>query len=146
MSALLPGMEIDRIEIDRNGRLGGIPHSVGTQEYLTCVKGSIRVAVLGMQYQLEEGDVFAIPGDQPHSYQNVGDGRAVGFSVVVIAPRLGYGASKRASLRGPARGVDPVFCCIRGEMQGRRRSSNGVQFDCFRPSRARFWSFTHPRP
>ena len=81
----LPGMEIDRIEIERGGRLGGVPHTAGTKEYLTCVKGMIKVSVLGAQYQLEEGDVLAFPGDQPHAYHNAGDSKAVGFSVVALA-------------------------------------------------------------
>jgi XRE family transcriptional regulator, regulator of sulfur utilization len=81
----LPGMEIDRMEIDRGGRLGGIPHTAGTKEYLTCVRGSITVTVVGEQFRLEEGDVLAFPGDQAHSYQNSGDTKAVGFSVVALA-------------------------------------------------------------
>lgn len=84
----LPGMEIDRIEIERGGRLGGIPHSAGTKEYLTCIRGTITITVLGSRYTVEEGDVFAFPGDQPHSYQNSGTSRAVGFSVVALAQRL----------------------------------------------------------
>lgn len=82
---LLPGMEIDRIEIERGGKLGGIPHSPGTKEYLTCIQGSITVTVLGTQYKIEEGDLLAFPGDQPHSYHNTGDARAIGFSVVALA-------------------------------------------------------------
>jgi transcriptional regulator with XRE-family HTH domain len=85
----LPGMEIDRIEIDRGGKLGGIPHTAGTKEYLTCVKGTIGVSVLGAHYLLEEGDVLAFPGDQPHAYHNVGDSKAIGFSVVALALSLG---------------------------------------------------------
>ena len=81
----LPGMEIDRIEIEKNGRLGGIPHTAGTQEYLTCIRGSITVSVMGSQYRLEEGDVLAFPGDQPHAYQNLSNSKATGFSVVVLA-------------------------------------------------------------
>jgi quercetin dioxygenase-like cupin family protein len=84
----LPGMEIDRIEIERGGRLGGIPHTAGTKEYLTCVQGGITVTVLGNPYKVEEGDVLAFPGDQPHSYRNVGASKALGFSVVVLAPSL----------------------------------------------------------
>lgn len=82
-------MEIDRIEIERGGKLGGIPHTAGTKEYLTCVKGVIRVSVLGSQHQLEEGDVLAFPGDQPHAYHNAGDSKAMGFSVVALAPSIG---------------------------------------------------------
>ncbi|MBL7714220.1 MAG: helix-turn-helix transcriptional regulator [Bdellovibrionales bacterium] len=82
---LLPGMEIDRIEIEKGGRLGGIPHTAGTKEYLTCIEGAIRVSVLGENFQLEKGDVLAFPGDQPHAYFNTGTSRAVGFSVVALA-------------------------------------------------------------
>src|SRR5262249_8874584 len=81
----LPGMEIDRMEIAGGGRLGGIPHTAGTREYLTCVRGAITVSVAGERFEVEEGDVLAFPGDQPHSYQNAGAARAVGFSVVVLA-------------------------------------------------------------
>lgn len=84
----LLGMEIDRIEIERGGRLGGIPHSAGTKEYLTCVKGVITVTVLGSQYKVEEGDVLAFPGDQPHSYQNTGNSKAIGFSVVALTQAI----------------------------------------------------------
>jgi transcriptional regulator with XRE-family HTH domain len=81
----LPGMEIDRIEIERGGRLGGIPHTAGTKEYLTCIRGVMTVSVLGRQYRVEEGDVLAFPGDQPHSYQNTGASKAIAFSVVALA-------------------------------------------------------------
>ncbi len=81
----IPGMEMDRIEIAPGARLGGIPHSAGTKEYLTCLKGRIAVSVLGNRYELEEGDVLAFPGDQPHSYHSIGDTRAVGLSVVALA-------------------------------------------------------------
>jgi len=81
----LPGMEIDRLEIEPGGRMGGVPHSAGTKEYLTCIKGTITVTVLGDHYKVSEGDVLAFPGDQAHSYQNAGVSRAIGFSVVALA-------------------------------------------------------------
>jgi transcriptional regulator with XRE-family HTH domain len=84
----LPGMEIDRIEIQKAGRLGGVPHSHGTKEYFTCIKGSITVSVLGTQYKVNEGDVLAFPGDQQHSYQNSSEMLAIGYSVVVLASPL----------------------------------------------------------
>ena len=34
------------------------------------------------------GDVATFAGDQPHSYQNDGDGAAIGFSVVALAPMV----------------------------------------------------------
>ena len=81
----IAGMEIDRLEIEKGGRLGGIPHTAGTKEYLTCSRGEITVNVLGSKYVLEEGDVLAFPGDQAHAYFNTGTGKAIGFSVVVLA-------------------------------------------------------------
>lgn len=81
----LPGMEIDRIEIEPHGRMGGIPHVAGTKEYLTCIRGEATVLVAGERFAVREGDVLAFPGDQPHSYQNSGSGRAVCFSVVALA-------------------------------------------------------------
>lgn len=85
----VPGMEIDRVEIERGGRLGGIPHTSGTKEYLTCLEGELTVTVLGDRYRVQEGDVLAFPGDQPHSYQNTGNAKAIGFSVVALAHSLG---------------------------------------------------------
>lgn len=82
----IPGMEIDRMEIEAGGKMGGIPHVGGTKEYLTVVQGEITVQVAGESYRVSTGDVFAFPGDQAHSYKNTGTQKAVGFSVVTLAP------------------------------------------------------------
>ena len=82
----IPGMEIDRIELEPQGRMGGIPHVGGTKEYLTVVQGEITVQVAGESYSVGPGDLLAFPGDQAHSYQNSGAKKAVGFSVVALAP------------------------------------------------------------
>lgn len=84
----VPGMEIDKMEIERGGRFGGVPHSTGTKEYMTCVKGEVTVAIQGERYRVGEGDVLAFPGDQPHSYHNTGDAKAVCFSVVALAGKF----------------------------------------------------------
>jgi len=82
----LPGMEIDRIELQPGGRMTGVPHRPGTREYLACERGSLVLWASGEKFSLAVGDVAAFPGDQAHSYQNDGDGVAVGFSVVTLAP------------------------------------------------------------
>ncbi len=82
----IPGMEMDRIAINAGGRMGGVPHVAGTKEYLTVIQGEITVHVAGQGYRVSAGDVLAFPGDQAHSYQNTGTQKAVGFSVVVLAP------------------------------------------------------------
>ncbi len=82
----IPGMLIDRMEIELGGRLGGVPHVSGTKEYFTCIQGEVTVYVAGIRYCVEEGDVLAFPGDQAHSYTNTGKQKAICLSVVALAP------------------------------------------------------------
>lgn len=82
----IPGMHIDRLELEPGARMAGVPHTSGTKEYLTPLQGEVTVRVSGGTFVVERGDVFAFPGDQPHSYHNSGNSRAVCISVVVVAP------------------------------------------------------------
>jgi transcriptional regulator with XRE-family HTH domain len=82
----IPATELDRMELKPGGRMGGIPHTRSTKEYLTCLSGQVEVVVSGERYRLEPGDVLAFPGDQPHSYFNPGRTKADCISVVVLAP------------------------------------------------------------
>lgn len=82
----IPGMELDRMEIEPGGRMGGIPHTSHTKEYLVCIQGVVEVQVAGERFEVSPGDVLAFPGDQPHSYRNLSKGKADCFSVVVLAP------------------------------------------------------------
>jgi len=82
----LPGCELDRIELPPGAHMVGVPHRSGTREYLTCERGSIKVAVQGETWTLAAGDVLAFRGDQKHSYQNVGTALAVGYSTVLLSP------------------------------------------------------------
>lgn len=82
----IPGVEFDRVEIAPGTRMAGIPHRVGTREYLTCDRGTIELAVTGEKYRLSPGDVVVFRGDQKHSYVNVGKDKAIGFSVVMLTP------------------------------------------------------------
>jgi transcriptional regulator with XRE-family HTH domain len=81
----IPGMEIDRMELDPGGRMAGVPHTPGTREYLMCETGKIALAAAGERWELGPGDVVAFRGDQKHSYANPGKSTAIGYSVVVIA-------------------------------------------------------------
>jgi transcriptional regulator with XRE-family HTH domain len=81
----IPGMEIDRMELQPGGRMTGIPHTPGTHEYLMCESGSIELVAAGDRWTLTAGDVVAFRGDQKHSYANPGRSVAVGYSVVVLA-------------------------------------------------------------
>lgn len=82
----IPATDIDELILERGALLTGSPHIEGTKEYFTCVRGQIRVAVLGQIYILNKGDVLAFPGDKPHSYKNEGTNTAQGISVVFFAP------------------------------------------------------------
>ncbi len=82
----IPGMEIDRVEIQPGGRMTGVPHRPGTREYLACERGRLTLRTAGESYRLEPGDVLAFDGDQPHSYHTEGSAAAVGYSIVTLSP------------------------------------------------------------
>ena len=64
----------------------GTPHLPGTREYFTCLSGRVQLTVGGDRHALDEGDVLAFPGNQPHSYANAyAAAPARGVSVVVLA-------------------------------------------------------------
>jgi transcriptional regulator with XRE-family HTH domain len=83
----VPGLEITRVELAPGGQLGGIPHTPGTREYLTCERGRVELVASGESWQLGPGDTLVFRGDQRHSYRNL-DARhaAVAVSVVCFAP------------------------------------------------------------
>lgn len=82
----VPGMQIDRMELEPGAKMFGIPHPPGTREFLVCERGRLTLQASGERYELAFGDVVSYQGDQPHSYWNEGRVTAVGFSVVAIAP------------------------------------------------------------
>ena len=82
----IPGMEIDKLELNPGAKMRGIPHAAGTKEYLHCIQGEFNISVAGANYHIFKGDVLAFPGEIHHSYENVGKGKAIGLSVVAIAP------------------------------------------------------------
>ena len=90
INKLLPdtiaGMEIDKLEINVGAKMRGLPHAAGTREYLHCLQGEFMVVVAGESYHIHKGDVLAFPGETHHSYENIGKGRAVGLSVVIVVP------------------------------------------------------------
>jgi transcriptional regulator with XRE-family HTH domain len=90
MRKLLPdylqGMELDRMELPPGSHMTGIPHRLGTREYLACESGQVELAVSGEKYELGPGDVVVFRGDQKHSYANRGVKRAVAYSAIVLGP------------------------------------------------------------
>ena len=82
----LPGLELDRVQLPPGARFAGVPHTPGTREYLTCESGVLELTAAGETHRLDRGDVLVFAGDQNHSYRNPGRHRAVGYSVVALAP------------------------------------------------------------
>jgi len=83
----IKGMEIDRVRLKPQSRMKGVPHTEGTKEYLTVLRGKVVVNVSGESYQVEEGEVISFPGDQAHSYFNPTGKDSRFMSIVVLAPR-----------------------------------------------------------
>lgn len=82
----IPGMSVERVEIEAGGQLVGTPHLQHSKEYITVVSVLLEISVAGQRHTLQVGDVLAYPGDQVHHYGNVGKSSVTFVSVVAIAP------------------------------------------------------------
>ncbi|MGA9770743.1 MAG: XRE family transcriptional regulator [Blastocatellia bacterium] len=80
----LRGLELDRMELAPSSQMIGVPHRMGTREYLACESGQIELVVSGEKYELSAGDVVVFRGDQKHSYANRGAKVAVAYSAVIL--------------------------------------------------------------
>ena len=78
----IPSLDIDELNLEVDALMTGSPHLEGTREYFTCIKGEILISVLGEKFHLKKGDVLTFPGDNPHSYKNIGKNNAQGISVI----------------------------------------------------------------
>jgi quercetin dioxygenase-like cupin family protein len=74
------------MELPPGSMMTGIPHRIGTREYLACESGQVELVVSGETYQLSPGDVVVFRGDQKHSYANKGAKVAVAYSAVLLSP------------------------------------------------------------
>ena len=82
----VPDEIMEVMDFEPGAVMGGTPHLPGTREFFTCLGGRVNLTVAGDRYALNEGDVLAFPGNQPHSYQNADAlAPACGVSVVVFA-------------------------------------------------------------
>ncbi len=82
----LHGMELERMELSPGAQMTGIPHRLGTREYLACESGHVELMVAGDKYELAPGDVVVFRGDQKHSYANKSGRVAVAYSAIVLGP------------------------------------------------------------
>jgi transcriptional regulator with XRE-family HTH domain len=82
----LQGLELDRMELPPSSQMTGVPHLLGTREYLACESGQVELVVSGERYELSAGDVVVFRGDQKHSYANRSAKVAIAYSAVVLGP------------------------------------------------------------
>jgi transcriptional regulator with XRE-family HTH domain len=80
---VIPGLQVERLELAPDGRMTGTPHTPGTREYLCCEAGEVVLVCGGEQHRLGPGDVVVFRGDQRHGYHNPGEGVAVAYSLVL---------------------------------------------------------------
>src|SRR5262249_7852967 len=82
----LRGLELDRMELPPKAHMIGVPHRLGTREYLACESGRVTLVVSGEKYELSPGDLVVFRCDQKHSYSNRNAEVAVAYSAVVLGP------------------------------------------------------------
>lgn len=80
----VPGMEIDKMQLNAGSSFTGIPHTRGTKEYFYLEKGILDIIIAGEIHHLTSGDLLIFKGDQAHSYANRSSKMAIGFSVVAF--------------------------------------------------------------
>lgn len=82
----LQGLELDRMELPPGSHMVGVPHRLGTREYLACEVGEVELVVSGEKFKLVAGDVIVFRGDQKHSYANRSAKVAIAYSAIVLGP------------------------------------------------------------
>jgi len=78
----LEGVELEELSVPAGQTLVGMPHTVGTREYLIVQTGRIELHLSGEMHEVNEGDVVIFRGHQKHSYRNPGRKNARAFSVI----------------------------------------------------------------
>jgi transcriptional regulator with XRE-family HTH domain len=92
LSHLLPdhisGISIERMDLEPMTHRTGVPHKIGTREYLAVLKGEVFMAVEGETWTLKEGDVLVFRGDQRHGYKNPSRSHALAISVILTGSNI----------------------------------------------------------
>ncbi len=79
----LEGVELEEIVIPSGQTMVGVPHTVGTREFLLVQTGEVHLHLAGECHVVTEGDVAVFRGHQKHSYKN--PARKVARAISVIA-------------------------------------------------------------
>lgn len=84
----LEGVELEELLIPPGQTLVGVPHHVGTREYLLVQSGELTLHLAGEEIRASEGDVVVFRGHQKHSYRNPCRKAARAVSVIAHAVPL----------------------------------------------------------
>ncbi|WP_038164017.1 helix-turn-helix domain-containing protein [Verrucomicrobium sp. BvORR106] len=76
-------VEFYEVELQPGGALRSAPHFEGTREFLTVVKGLVKVESNEDTDTLHHGDSTTYRADVPHAIVNAGKGEALVFLVVI---------------------------------------------------------------
>ena len=82
----IAGISLEHVEIAVGKQLDGAPHVKHSKEYITVLSGRAEISLAEASYRLQKGDVLSFPGDQLHTYRNIGSGRLSFLSVVAVVP------------------------------------------------------------
>jgi transcriptional regulator with XRE-family HTH domain len=78
-------VEFYEVQLREGGGLRSAPHYQGTREFLTVVKGRVRIESAADQETLAAGDSASYRADVPHAILNAGKGGALLFLVVIYS-------------------------------------------------------------
>ena len=76
-------VEFYEIGLEPGGALRSAPHFRGTQEFLTVLKGQVRVESATDAEELATGDSASYRADVPHAIVNAGKGTALAYLIVI---------------------------------------------------------------
>ena len=76
-------VEFYEIGLEPGGALRSAPHFRGTREFLTVLKGQVRVESAADSEELATGDSASYRADVPHAIVNVGKGTALTYLIVI---------------------------------------------------------------
>jgi transcriptional regulator with XRE-family HTH domain len=79
-------LEVTRLHIKRGGTSGEIPLIHPGEEIKFCLKGKMEYTIEGNKFILSPGDCLHFKSGLPHSWKNVGKGRAEVLSVCTPPP------------------------------------------------------------
>lgn len=79
-------VEFYEVWLARGGALKSAAHFAGTRELLTVGSGKVAITSAKDRSECEAGDAAHYPADVPHAIENVGDGEALFYLVVICRP------------------------------------------------------------